>query len=388
VLGAGPAGTACALALARAGVGRVVLVDAGGPGVAIGETIPPDTRLLLDRLGLWTAFLAEGHEPCLGSCSAWGNADLGFNDFILTPHGAGWHLDRARFDDFLRRRAGEASVIRLEGARLAGTRPNGGGGDDLRLATLAGEVGLRAAFVVDATGRASAFARRVGARQTPLDRLTFVYGFFDATGGQSSSRLTLIEATEEGWWYAARLPGERLAVAIAADAERVRADRLAHEGRWLRAGLATRQLAPRLDGCRFLSGSLTARVAAGFRLDRAAGARWLAIGDAASVFDPLAAQGIHKALADGLEGAALIAEALARNGELGPEHGRTLDARFDEYLVARNHFYGLERRWPASEFWRRRQARGRSRPPPDGSPRPGGHRGSGRVFTARGPGRC
>jgi hypothetical protein len=71
----------------------------------------------------------------------------------------------------------------------------------------------------------------------------------------------------------------------------------------------------------------------------------------------LAAQGIHKALADGLEGAALIAEALARNGELGPEHGRTLDARFDEYLVARNHFYGLERRWPASEFWRRRQAR-------------------------------
>ncbi len=101
----------------------------------------------------------------------------------------------------------------------------------------------------------------------------------------------------------------------------------------------------------------TARVAAGFRLDRAGGARWLAIGDAASVFDPLAAQGIHKALADGLDGAALIAKALACDGELGPERDRALDASFEEYLIARNHFYGLERRWPASEFWRRRQAR-------------------------------
>jgi hypothetical protein len=53
------------------------------------------------------------------------------------------------------------------------------------LATSAGEAGLRAAFFVDATGRASAFARRVGARQTPLDRLTFVYSFFDSTGVQS-----------------------------------------------------------------------------------------------------------------------------------------------------------------------------------------------------------
>ena len=66
MLGAGPAGAACALALARAGVDGVCLVDAGQPrrhgAVVIGETIPPDARLLLDRLGVWEAFVAEGHE--------------------------------------------------------------------------------------------------------------------------------------------------------------------------------------------------------------------------------------------------------------------------------------------------------------------------------------
>lgn len=325
--------------------------------MAVGETIPPDTRLLLDRLGLWQAFVDEGHETCLGSCSSWGSVTLGFNDFVLNPYGAGWHLDRARFDGFLRRRAGEADVTRFEGTRVTGATLNGEGGCDLRLAAWNDETRvLQARFVVDATGPASAFARQVGARQIPLDRLTFVYGYFDTSGARSRSRLTLLEATADGWWYAANLPGERVAVAVASDADRVRSDGLVRDGRWLGAALATRHLAPRLDGCRFLAGSLTVRVARSFRLDKPAGQRWLAIGDAAAVFDPIAAQGIHKALADGIEGAGLIVAALARGGDLGSEHADLLNTRFDEYLINRNHFYDLERRWPASEFWRRRQA--------------------------------
>ena len=341
ILGAGPAGAACALALANRGVGSVCLVDGGRTpgGAAVGETIPPDARLLLVRLGLWPAFLDEGHEPCLGSCSAWGSDILGHNDFLLNPQGSGWHLDRARFDDFLRRSAREAGVGMIEGARRAGAAAAG------------------ARFVVDATGRASAFARTMGARQLPLDRLTFVYGFFDTAASVSHSRLTLLEAVADGWWYAAALPGDRLAVAFAGDADHVRSAGLGRDGPWLGAALATRHLAPRLDGCRFLAGSLAPRVAASFLLDRVAGPRWLAVGDAAACFDPLAAQGIYKALEDGLGAAALIAEALGSGGDLGDGHAEAARARFDDYLVNRNHFYGLERRWPGSAFWRRRQVR-------------------------------
>jgi 2-polyprenyl-6-methoxyphenol hydroxylase-like FAD-dependent oxidoreductase len=355
VIGAGPAGAACALALRQAKVASVVLVDGGRPaGPAIGETIPPDARLLLDRLGLWQAFLEEGHEPCLGSSSAWGNATLGYNDFLLNPQGSGWHLDRARFDDFLRRHARAAGASSLESARFVAAED--GGGDGYRLRLSGGRM-LDARFVVDASGRASAFARHVGARQTPLDRLSFVYGFFDTAAARSHSRLTLLEAVPQGWWYAAALPGGRLAVAFAGDAEAVRAGGLGQDGRWLDAALATRHLAARLEGCVFIPGSLAPRVAASFLLDRVQGPRWLAAGDAAACFDPLAAQGIYKALEDGLEGAALIAAALRDGGDLAGGYAETARARFDDYLVNRNYFYGLERRWPDSGFWRRRQGR-------------------------------
>lgn len=340
VLGRGPAGAACALALARAGVDGVCLVgrrEPAAPPIAIGESIPPDARRLLDRLGLWEAFLEEGHERCLGSCSTWGGATPGYNDYLLDPQGSGWHLDRRGFDAFLRRQAEAAGVITVEQ-----------GQDD---------PAARARFVVDATGRASAFARRQGARQIALDRLSFVVGFFDLPARAAHSRLTFLEAARDGWWYAAAIPGRRMAVAFAGDAEFIRDAGLGRPDAWLRAASATRQIAPCLEGARFIVASLVSRVVSSFVLDRVCGAHWLAVGDAASCFDPLSAQGIHKALADGIGGAEAIAAALATGSALGSEHQQAVQSRFAEYLVNRNHFYGLERRWPDSPFWQRRHAR-------------------------------
>ncbi|MDC8748545.1 FAD-dependent monooxygenase [Xanthomonas campestris] len=359
VLGAGPAGASCALALARAGVERLCLVDGGSAaGAAIGETIPPDARLLLQQLGLWSAFLGDGHLACVGSCASWGSPQLGFNDFVLNPHGAAWHLDRARFDRFLRAHAHAAGVEGMPDARLVDAAQDADGDVVLTLASRDGGLGkLRARMVVDATGQASALARRLGARRRELDRLSFVYGFFDATAAASPSRLTLLEASADGWWYAALLPGRRIAVAFATDAESVKRDRLGSDHGWLSAVLRTRHLAQRLDGCRYLAGQLTARVAASFMLDRVAGPRWLAIGDAATSFDPLAAQGIYKAISDGLQAAASVSAALASDSDLSDDYASAVQARFAEYLINRNHFYNLERRWPDSAFWARRQAR-------------------------------
>ena len=82
-----------------------------------------------------------------------------------------------------------------------------------------------------------------------------------------------------------------------------------------------------------------------------------AVGDAAACYDPLAGQGITKALHDGVEAAAAIADALASGSELGDAYSSAVGARFEEYVSNRNHFYALEERWPGSEFWRRRQRR-------------------------------
>ena len=360
VLGAGPAGCATALALLREGAIGVCLVDPSDqPDAHLGETLPPDARIDLEALGLWSRFVSDGHEACLGCCAAWGQDALGYNDFLLNPYGQGWHLDRARFDACLLTSAADAGATVLAGSRFLGREPSGGPGQGhrLRLKVANGTTtSLAARFVVDATGARSAFARRMGATPEMLDRLTLIYGFFDSTGATSQSRLTMLEAVEAGW-YAAALPAGRLAVAFAGDPGAVRREGLSREDNWFGRLLRTRHIAQRLDGCRLLSGSLSARVAPVFRLDRIAGPDWLAVGDAAASYDPLSSEGIQKALAEGLEAGRAIAAALGSGRDLTGDFARSAAARFEAYRANRDYLYRLETRWADAPFWRRGRER-------------------------------
>jgi flavin-dependent dehydrogenase len=86
------------------------------------------------------------------------------------------------------------------------------------------------------------------------------------------------------------------------------------------------------------------------------GESWLAVGDAASVQDPVLAQGIVKALSDGEAAGTAIAAGLAQASAaplLAYQDG--VFARFRDALRLRRHLYGLERRWPAAPFWRNRR---------------------------------
>lgn len=100
VVGAGPAGAAVAAQLA--GHCRVALVGrAVQAGRAIGETLPAAARVILSDLGVWDAFAAQGHRPAWSRRSLWGSSEVIFQDALFDPHGAGWHLDRKRFDAML-----------------------------------------------------------------------------------------------------------------------------------------------------------------------------------------------------------------------------------------------------------------------------------------------
>ena len=295
------------MALRRQGVAAVLVVEAGRyDAERIGEGIPPDTRVLLQRLGIWEDFLKEGHDPCLGSCSSWGTDELGYNDFLFNPLGNGWHLERKRFDAFLARESVESGVELLTGTRFEDGEPL----DDGYRLRLTGDDGTSstviARFVVDATGMRSAFARRRGAKQLFLDQLICVYGFFEREAATEFSRLTMLEAVEYGWWYAAKLPNGRVAVAVASDAEIIKHAALRSPDNWLAYLARTKHVASRLTNCRFFPHSLRICPAPSFVLDYPGGDRWLAVGDAASAFDPISAQGIYKSLLDGLDAAESI----------------------------------------------------------------------------------
>src|SRR3954471_23078246 len=269
ILGGGPAGCATALALHHQGIGDVLVIEAGNHDAQrIGESIPPDTGLMFRSLGIWDDFVAEGHAPCLGSRSAWGDNRLGYNDYLYNPHGQGWHLDRRRFDAFLLAQICERGMGVLTGTSFDKAEPLQGGGYRLRLIGADGAVTtLTARFVVDATGARGLFAHQRGVNRRRLDQMVVAAGFFEVPEGSRGSHLTLLEATEYGWGYSARLPGGQHVAALATDAALLKEGCLAQPLPWMERLATTRHVAGDVAGAVLIPGSLKVWPTPSFLLD-------------------------------------------------------------------------------------------------------------------------
>ncbi|HEX2190709.1 MAG TPA: hypothetical protein VHG51_17505, partial [Longimicrobiaceae bacterium] len=214
---------------------------------------------------------------------------------------------------------------------------------------------LRARFLVDATGSGASVARRCGARSVAADRLAgFVRFFHDRPG---SDPRTLVEAFPDGWWYTAALPGGMRVAACMTDSDLGRRLGLAGPDRWSALLAGAPHVADVLRGAA-PSGGVVVRAARSRRLHPPAGDGWVAVGDAVSTFDPLSSQGVLKALRSGVFAAYAVGDLLAGGDASGLERYRRFVAdEFAAYLDTRDAYYGEERRWPESEFRRRRAGR-------------------------------
>ena len=360
IVGGGPAGCATALALRRCGVPRVLLVEAEEyRGDRVGESVPPDTRLVLEELGVFDAFAADGHAPCLGSCSSWGSDDLGYNDFIFNAHGMGWHLDRRRFDASLADQAREANVEVRTRARFTQIYRAKPGDWTLSILTASGKRStVRATFVVDASGSRSRLSRALGANAKTLDRLSCAAAYVEFERHDDFHQLSMLEGVELGWWYAAALQPPRAIVMVATDADILSRLRLFEVDGWREQLSRAKHLVTKLGKFRIASPSLHVRVAPSTMLDVPAGVDWAAVGDAASAYDPISARGIHQALFTGLHGGRAIAAALDGEPRGLARYRELVSACFADFVQTRAHIYGLERRWSDEAFWSRRRHAG------------------------------
>lgn len=355
IVGGGPGGSATALSLrAHAPSLSTVVIEASRyEELRIGETLPPPAGPILEHLGVWETFRAQGYREVRGTTAFWGADARLDNDFIFMPANTGWHLDRTAFDAMLARQAESRGAVVLLGARLRNAER---AGDEWRL-TLSTGIGLSARFVVDATGGIAAFARRCGARFVDSDRLIGLVRFFE--GGADDPR-TMVEAFEEGWWYTAGLPNGRRIAGCMTDADLARHMRLREEAQWRRRLAAMCHVGAMVRGSEPCS-PVMVRATESRRLEPAAGDHWLAVGDSASRFDPLSSQGIVKALRSGIFASYAIGDLLTRNDGSGlARYRRYILEEFKSYAGERAKYYGEEQRWPASEFWRRRQPQAKS----------------------------
>lgn len=359
IIGGGPAGCATALALQQHGIADTLVIEAGRyDAIRIGESIPPDIGLFFAKVGIEDAFKAEAHEPCLGSCSAWGSSRLGFNDFIVNPHGHGWHLDRQRFEIFLAREVESRGARILKGTRFEKLDVNEAGDFVLSVTDAHGRrSAIQARFVVDASGARAVFSRRLGAKRRFLDQLVGVAGFITLSDDKPFSQLTMLEAVDYGWWYAAKLPGGRVAVVVASDPKLIKQRKLNQFDEWKQHLSQTIHLSSEFRNLALCPEKLIVVPVASDLLDPIAGQNWLAAGDAASSFDPISSQGIYKAFSNGIDAADAIARHFAGDHEGLRLYGETVRSQFSDYVRNRNYFYSTECRWEDSEFWSRRQAR-------------------------------
>jgi flavin-dependent dehydrogenase len=361
ILGGGPAGAAAAITLARAGHSVVVIEKAHYEQARIGETLPPAAR--------W----AGGVEsiPCCGT-SALPRCPFGLGDdelyhahFIFNPHGQGWHLDRRQFDAMLAEAARHAGAHFHCGARVTSCLPLTRDGWRVEFTSSVASDRrphqLRATFLIDATGRPAVLARWQGSRRVHADRLVGLAGMLTARSRESDCSesacdfCTLVEARPDGWWYSALLPDSRLIAVYMTDSDLLRRHRGAWHAFWQARLQQTIHTQVRLRAFD-LQAAWRVVPANSSRLDRVSGRGWLAVGDAAMAFDPLSSQGLIQGLASGIRAGEALKGHFAGEAAAIGEYGRRANDMFHKYLQQRAVYYGRERRWPQSVFWRRRHA--------------------------------
>ncbi len=384
VAGGGPAGATCAHHLAKSGK-SVLLVEASKyEDFRPGETLPPLVRTVLVDLGMGDTFFpseavgesgsAERSGKAVfresqGILSAWGTDELALHHFLTNPHGSGLHVNRQTFDQTLSQLATAEGASLLLGTTVKGALRRG---PDMEVA-LSVEDGIRTvrcSLVVDATGRKASVAKALGARSVVYDRLVGMLGLLPPKGRNviatapsavsettSEMDILLLEAIETGYLYSAPMPSGDLLLALMTDGDE--ASNRGGKGLvdvW-REGVET-STHTRHRAANFSSPSeVKAFRAASFRLAPVAGPGWIAVGDSALGFDPLSAEGVCKALVHGRRAAEAVIFSLSDGGDpTFAEYARLVAAEFRHYREQHARYYAMEKRWPRSRFWRRRNS--------------------------------
>ena len=313
IVGAGPAGSALAIFLARAGA-RVTLFDDGRrPELLVGESLVPAIVPILQRLDM-EADTATCGPVKPGVTFIWSPAtrfSFSFARFAPSVFPYAYNIARPQFDDAIVAKAMEAGVHRV--VTRARLEPAGSSDTEGRELILAADAlaaapaldGRQPDLIVDATGRARHAARVLGspARLGPRKDVAH-FAHFENFRWEEPPGQVLIARGAAGWSWCIPLL-DRLSVGIvlgpddAAALGRTAEERLhgaIAKDPWL-AGVVG-------DGTR-VTGVATY---ANYQLisERAFGPGWVMVGDSFGFVDPMLSSGVFLAL----RSAEMLADAL------------------------------------------------------------------------------
>ncbi len=333
VIGGGPAGSTAAALLARRGRDVVLIEKSEHPRFHIGESLLPRNLAVLERLGVADEIRAIGvHKPGAEFVSDSCGRSVAFPFRLALAGGAthSYQVRRSEFDKILFDNATRAGARTLQRTRATDIERHprhsvvtvrSGSGATRR---------ITARYVLDASGRDSFLAPRLGERRIDKRNNTAsVYAHYrDVTPREAGmAGYISIHLAEDGWFWVIPLPDGVTSVGFVGTQAAFR-DRGGDNADFLEARIAASPtLSARLAGATRCS-EVTATGNYSYRAARSWDENICLIGDAFAFVDPMFSSGVLMAMTAGELGAG-TADAWLDD----PARGRVMARRAERRLA-------------------------------------------------------
>lgn len=336
VIGGGPSGSTTAALVADAGY-RVLLLERDvEPRRKVGESLMPETYWVFERLGVLEAMKKGPFVQKVGVqfVSSSGKES---SPFLFTRHdprecSRTWHVERAKFDQFLLDNAAKKGVEVRRGARVLEVIFENDRAVGVRLGEVAAATGapneiIRAKVIVDAAGQAGVLGSRFGLRNpNPKFRKTAIWGHFRGSRRDviDDGVMTVCFRTQSNnsWFWHIPLSNDVVSIGVVGDADY-----------FFRPGAGTPDevfatevadcpaIAKRLEGTEKVAG-LDVVKEYSYATQRASGDGWVLVGDSWGFIDPIYSSGVWFALKSGQLAADAIIEGLRTGNTTGEQLGK------------------------------------------------------------------
>lgn len=345
VVGGGPAGSTVAHWLSTRGVSVVQVVDGARAIAPAGETLPPQIRPELRRMGIAVSGASVEGLESYGIDASWGGSHH-FRSHVMDADGNGWHVKKDSFTRALLAASQVAGTTVLSSTRVIGVkRPRALW--ELSAIASGKRQPLVTRFLIDATGRAATVAKILGAKRKRIDMLC---GVSSIVKRPQMPQTLCVESTPHGWWYMAPFTATQAVATLMSDYDIIRSMRAYRVSEWQSLLEQTQ-----LPAVGTISGLRVAvRPCESSILDRVVGDGWAAVGDSASLLDPLASAGVLKAIHGARIVGQLAIDYLQGAGKSSVDYHAHVYEGFRQYGVQRTAQYRLEHRWSDQLFWKRR----------------------------------